>query len=214
MIQVSRPKTTSGWIRTRAPSDRASSLHYMGAEVPARQRATMPARLGFSRAAATRSLSFSCLFTAASLACPPGLTAMSTLKRGGRARSSFTRMHSPIRVAMLQCCTVGVNWTCTAPASSCTDMSDSETTLSCSRLYGCSGSWISRMCSKISSASMGSRSPSSPAASRSGLTGVARRSNTTGFGFMSVAMSRLSSKTRTLQNRGKGSHQPHISEKA
>ncbi len=34
-----------------------------------------------------------------------------TLKRGGSARSSLTRMHSPISVAMLQCCTVGVNCT-------------------------------------------------------------------------------------------------------
>ena len=34
-----------------------------------------------------------------------------TLKRGGRARISFTRRHSPISVAKLQCCTVGVNCT-------------------------------------------------------------------------------------------------------
>ena len=34
-----------------------------------------------------------------------------TLKRGGRARMSFTRRHSPISVAKLQCCTVGVNCT-------------------------------------------------------------------------------------------------------
>ena len=36
---------------------------------------------------------------------------VATLKRCGRARSSFTRMHSPMSVAMLQCCTVGVNCT-------------------------------------------------------------------------------------------------------
>ena len=34
-----------------------------------------------------------------------------TLKRGGRERMSFTRRHSPISVAKLQCCTVGVNCT-------------------------------------------------------------------------------------------------------
>jgi hypothetical protein len=174
----------------------------------------MPERLGFSSAAATRSLSFSCLLTAASLAWPPGLTAMSTcrghgvqglqpqkehrtvaatqpagrlllvfehrwfrglwrryvitgnghdacleaaalkalrqgaqqlhtdaqptdqglgfkglgpqmqlltLKRCGRARSSFTRMHSPMSVAMLQCCTVGVNCTLQRSRSSISD---------------------------------------------------------------------------------------------
>jgi hypothetical protein len=36
---------------------------------------------------------------------------MSTLKRGGRLRSSLVRMHSPMSVAMLQCSTVGVNIT-------------------------------------------------------------------------------------------------------
>ena len=41
-------------------------------------RLTMPSRLGFSRAAATRSLSFSCLFTAASVECAPGVMKMST----------------------------------------------------------------------------------------------------------------------------------------
>lgn len=39
------------------------------------------------------------------------LTWMSTLNRGGRLRSSLVRMHSPMRVAMLQCSTVGVNST-------------------------------------------------------------------------------------------------------
>ena len=114
----------------------------------------MAIRLGFSSAAATRSLSFSCLLTASSVECVPGVTNMSnynqgmtnscqyckevipvshiwhvytydvcmyiygvcmakkrTLKRGGRTRSSFTLMHRPMSVAMVQCCTVGVNWT-------------------------------------------------------------------------------------------------------
>lgn len=39
------------------------------------------------------------------------LTKMSTLKRGGRLRNSLVRMHSPIKVAILQCSTVGVNIT-------------------------------------------------------------------------------------------------------
>lgn len=39
---------------------------------------TMSSRFGFSKAAATRSLSFSCLFTAASVECAPGVIYMST----------------------------------------------------------------------------------------------------------------------------------------
>uniref|UniRef100_A0A0A9D5V8 Uncharacterized protein n=1 Tax=Arundo donax TaxID=35708 RepID=A0A0A9D5V8_ARUDO len=49
------------------------------AKVGDRHSSTMSRRLGFSNAAATRSLSFSCLFTAASVACDPGATLMSTL---------------------------------------------------------------------------------------------------------------------------------------
>lgn len=45
--------------------------------------------------------------------CAPCLlpTVMSTLKRCGRQRSNLTRMHRPMRVAMLQCATVGVKLT-------------------------------------------------------------------------------------------------------
>lgn len=42
---------------------------------------TMLTRLGFSRAAATLSLSFNCLFTAASVECVPGVTRMSTCRQ-------------------------------------------------------------------------------------------------------------------------------------
>ena len=42
-----------------------------------------------------------------------------TLKRDGSARSSFTRMHKPMSVAMLQCCTVGVNSTLRVKADGC-----------------------------------------------------------------------------------------------
>eukprot|EP00879_Flechtneria_rotunda_P019483 GHRR01020462.1.p1 GENE.GHRR01020462.1~~GHRR01020462.1.p1 ORF type:complete len:173 (-),score=28.34 GHRR01020462.1:464-982(-) len=71
----------------------------------------MSSRAPFSSAAATRSLSFSCLFTAASVECEPGDNRISTLNRGGRLRSSLVRIHKPISVAMLQCSTVGVNIT-------------------------------------------------------------------------------------------------------
>lgn len=69
---------------SRAESGCVHSPH-IGDAVPARQRSTMPAKLGFSSAAATRSLSFSCLLTAASLAWPPGLTAMSTCMESNRS---------------------------------------------------------------------------------------------------------------------------------
>ncbi len=39
------------------------------------------------------------------------LISYATLKRGGSACMSLTRRHKPINVAMLQCCTVGVNST-------------------------------------------------------------------------------------------------------
>jgi hypothetical protein len=42
---------------------------------------------------------------------------MSTLKRGGRLLSNFVRMHRPIKVAMLQCSTVGVNITLNSSSS-------------------------------------------------------------------------------------------------
>lgn len=71
------------------------------------------ARCLFSSAAATRSLSASCLLTASSEACVPGVISTVTLKRGGSDRSSFTRMESPINVAIEQCGIVGVNWMCT-----------------------------------------------------------------------------------------------------
>ena len=61
---------------------------------------TKSSRWLFSSAAATRSLSFNCLLTAASEMCMPGVMRMSTLKRRGRDRSSLTRMDKPISVAM------------------------------------------------------------------------------------------------------------------
>jgi len=45
-----------------------------------------------------------------------------TLNLDGKVRSNFTRMQSPIRVAMLQCGIVGVNSTTTSFIQSCTYM--------------------------------------------------------------------------------------------
>jgi hypothetical protein len=67
--------------------------------------------------AAERQLLYVCASAQATVQFHPGswnpnrLTRMSTLKRGGRLRSSLVRMHSPMSVAMLQCSTVGVNIT-------------------------------------------------------------------------------------------------------
>lgn len=60
------------------------------------------ARFWFSSAAATRSLSASCLLTAASEACVPGVISTVTLNRGGRDLSNLTLIDSPIRVAIEQ----------------------------------------------------------------------------------------------------------------
>lgn len=137
---------------------------YQTTDSPTRHLSTNPNKLGFSNAAATLSLSFSCLFTAASEACDPGDNAISILNLGGSTRRSLTRIHRPISVAMLQCSTVGVNWTRTVPRVSSISMCSSLTTLSCSNVYGCSGSVISLMCSNTSKASMGSLVSSSSSA--------------------------------------------------
>ena len=110
------------------------------------QRSTMEINAGFSNAAATRSLSLSCLFTASSEACDPGFKTISILNLCGRDLSNLTLMQSPIKVAIEQCSTVGVNSTATVPSGSSTSMASSLTTLSCSKLYGCSGSVISLIC--------------------------------------------------------------------
>jgi hypothetical protein len=100
---------------------------------------TTSSRLAFSSAAATRSLSASCLLMASSELCVPGAirtttcTATSravsggrhhdtagrhpTLNRGGSDRSSFTRSESPMSVAMEQCGTVGVKLTVISSAT-------------------------------------------------------------------------------------------------
>lgn len=70
-----------------------------------------PMRWEFSVAAATRSLSASCLFTASSELWVPGVIATLTLNLEGSDRNSWTRIDKPISVAMLQCGMVGVNFT-------------------------------------------------------------------------------------------------------
>ena len=62
--------STSGRAQAVMPGCHASA--------DTRQRLTIASKLGFSSAAATRSLSASCLFTACSVACAPGATLMST----------------------------------------------------------------------------------------------------------------------------------------
>mmetsp|Transcript_22937 Transcript_22937/g.58385 ORF Transcript_22937/g.58385 Transcript_22937/m.58385 type:complete len:209 (-) Transcript_22937:80-706(-) len=161
--------TVGGRTRTLVSAlvGQAATAHVSQSATPARHLSTTPRRLSFSKAAATRSLSLSCLLTACSEACVPGVMATSTLKRGGRERSSLTRMLSPISVAMLQCGIVGVKVKLTSPRSSSTVISWRCATLSCSSVFGCSGSLMSRMRSKISRLSTWSRWSGSASMARS-----------------------------------------------
>ncbi len=108
---------------------------------------TTPRRWSFSMAAATRSLSASCLFTATSDAWLPGVMEMSTLNRLGSEDSNFTRVQRPIRVAILQWGIVGVNVKEMMLLALSTRMFSGWITFSCSNVSGCSGSL---MCRKIS----------------------------------------------------------------
>lgn len=67
-----------------------------------------PIKVLFSSAAATLSLSPSCLFTCSSVLCVPFFTRTSMRKRGGRACSRRTLTPRPMTVAREQCVTVGV----------------------------------------------------------------------------------------------------------
>lgn len=102
-------------------------------------------RLLFSNAAATRSLSANCLFTANSDECVPGVISTVTLKRGGSERNSLTLIDRPINVAMLQCGIVGVKLTNTSLCSLSTRIRLCCTTWSSSNVSGCSGSLIKRI---------------------------------------------------------------------
>ena len=105
-----------------------------------------PMRVAFSLAAATRSLSPNCLFTASSVLCVPALRRTSTRYRGGNACSNRTRTPSPITVASEQWLIVGVSSTTTvwivefAEAGGRMWMSGRLTTANEPRESGCSGS--------------------------------------------------------------------------
>ena len=71
----------------------------------------IPMRLAFSSAAATLSLSASCLLTSSAWLCVPFLIVTSTRKLGGKACSKRTLTPRPITVASEQCVTVGVSST-------------------------------------------------------------------------------------------------------
>lgn len=105
-------------------------------------------KLLFSSAAATRSLSANCLFTAISDECVPGVISTVTLNRGGSDRSNFTRIDKPINVAMLQCGIVGVKLTKTSLCSLSTFIKFCWTTCNSSNVSGCSGSFMNRIKSK------------------------------------------------------------------
>ena len=57
------------------------ALFQLGFSLLARHLLTMSTKFGFSKAAATRSLSFNCLLTASSVECVPGVTFMSTCEQ-------------------------------------------------------------------------------------------------------------------------------------
>jgi len=105
-----------------------------------------PTNVPFSNAAATLSLSPSCLLTAVSVLCVPSLTLTSTRKRGGSACSKRTRTPRPMTVARLQWVIVGVISTRTVEKGEEVEdgvvmwMSESWTTLREPRERGCSGS--------------------------------------------------------------------------
>ena len=109
-----------------------------------------PISVPFSNAAATRSLSASCLLTSSAVVCVPSLIRTSVRKRGGRDCSRRTRTPSPITVAKLQCVIVGVMRTVTvrrgeeglSGREGAMWMSGRETTARAPREMGCSGSVI------------------------------------------------------------------------
>lgn len=144
-------------------------------QTPARHLATSDLSPGFSSAAATRSLSASCLLTSSSCECFPSAIVTSTLNLFGKACASLTRRHRPISVAIEQCETVGVKAKATAPAASSTATAASETTPSCSKVYGCSGSAMARTWSKTSRASMASREGSASGSAGAGCLGKVLR---------------------------------------
>lgn len=133
---------------------------------------TISLRPGFSMAAATLSLSFICLLTSPSILWAPSDTLMSSLKCPSQHCSNLIRRHRPMRVASEQWGTVGVNTILIHSSSSSsssllpsssffldsvpggrwgvkqwrlTVIQFSLTTFNSSRVWGCSGSLMSRI---------------------------------------------------------------------
>lgn len=112
-----------------------------------------PISVPFSNAAATRSLSASCLLTSSAVLCVPSLMRASTRNRGGSDCSSRTRTPRPMTVAKLQCVIVGVMSTVTVWRGESGTlgrvgemaMSGSDTTANEPREMGCSGSEMVEM---------------------------------------------------------------------
>ena len=112
--------------------------------------AITPISVPFSKAAATRSLSASCLLTSSAVLCVPSLIRTSTRKRGGRDCSSRTRTPRPMTVARLQCVIVGVMRTVTVRRGEAgtyervgvIEISGRDTTARAPNDIGCSGSDI------------------------------------------------------------------------
>ena len=105
-----------------------------------------PTSVPFSIAAATRSLSPSCLLTASAVVCVPSFRRTSIRKRGGRAFSKRTRTASPMTVPKLQWAVVGVSSTVTVEMREVgvlgpvMKMSGRLTTARLASELGCSGS--------------------------------------------------------------------------
>jgi hypothetical protein len=125
-----------------------------------------PINVPFSSAAATLSLSPSCLLTASSVLWVPFLMRTSIRKRGGKACSSRTRTPKPMTVASEQCVMVGVISTTTVLMEDCGEtggrmrMSGRLTTASEPSDSGCSGSEMVEMRSVTLQSAY--RSPSCP----------------------------------------------------
>ena len=114
-------------------------------------------KFGFSKAAATLSLSLICLVISWAVECVPSFTFKSILNLpGGNSRFSLVLKHNPIKVAKEQWGTVGTNTIVASRWSEFIDISNGATETSCSwttfsssKVSGFSGSWIVRIKSYI-----------------------------------------------------------------
>lgn len=118
--------------------------------------AITPIKVPFSKAAATLSLSASCLLTSSAVLCVPSLIRTSIRNRGGRDCSRRTRTPRPMTVAKLQCVIVGVISTVTVRRGESgtlvrvglIEMSGRDTTANAPNEIGCSGSEMVEMRSR------------------------------------------------------------------